>query len=336
MPLCQARVETSAITLYRSIRIRDVLSNRSSAAVNQDNWLSPMTTVSVCCPDRAPMIQVIGLTSFKAGLQFTLGLYSATHAPLYASSIRVLPGHPSSLVVVRRLPNSNFNSGIAVYDSSVKRPKETTTLAGDVFWIELTDASSCYGISQGTNSLRKYNIDETGVTASTTANSPGLIGGILRGVLTSRSGLLYTDGGQIIDPRVPAILGRYATGGTVYPDATRGRTFMVPGFRFFNDSQALQAFSQVNFTLLGGIALPDSGPWTSLIRWGADGIAFRRDSQLSVQHASEVYIVNCPLAAPAPALTASQILHAATLQQASAVPGGGNHDFRRRRGSLLR
>ena len=261
--------------------------------------------------DGAAAVRQVDLSSFTAGLQFGLGKDSGG-APLYAASLRVVPGRSDSVLAVRRTSSSSFTNGLAVYDNGVMRSKVTSATTNDATNVVFGDASTAYGVSQFQGMLLRYPIDGAGVSTGVP-----VIGGITGNVAAADGGRIYTSGGQVIDPKIPALIGKYAASGLVLPDGDRGRTYVVPQ-NFGSSTGGIQAFDQATLVPLGTISLT-TGAWTSLLRWGTDGIAFRRDTRLESTKLPQIYIFRTALAGPVPVVNAA--VHGATGKSAKAVPG---------------
>ena len=98
------------------------------------------------------------------------------------------------------------------------------------------------------------------------------------------NGLIYTGGGQVIDPSKGATVGNYATatyGLTVVgvPDSAQNRVFYLGQTQaqssIPSNNWTLQVFDQKGFNLLSSITIENViGTPNSIIRWGTNGLAF--------------------------------------------------------------
>ena len=215
-----------------------------------------------------------------AGLKFSLGDYPA-------GDIAVMPGAPGTVAVTHPY------SGAAVYDEGVRRPLVANS--DFVYALEFSNSPSVLYGSAGSASLAKMTVAECGVGVARRA--AGVVDG---GDLLYDNGRLYTIYGRVVDAETGALLGTFDVpqlsgvnqGPLLAIDPSAGRIHSVT-----SDGTALRlrVFDMKTFVLLGELRLPGvTGQATSLVRWGADGLAFRTDAQVYV-------LQNQLIAAPAPA-----------------------------------
>src|SRR4029079_5919392 len=98
------------------------------------------------------------------------------------------------------------------------------------------------------------------------------------------NGFLYMPPGQVLNgssmlPAGPFTLTEPRGLPQVEPDSSVSRVYFLPGNFAFNDtdtrSMTIQAFDQNTFVPVGSLAIPNvRGPVPSLVRWGANGLAF--------------------------------------------------------------
>jgi len=219
-------------------------------------------------------------------LQFSLPLSDI------AEDIDVLPGAPQSVAVTRTNPTvSPGNNGTAIYDNGVQRPN--VGFGGDS--IEFSDsANRLYGYDNSDTSFAftQMTADANGITVN---NS---VGGLLwqfNNYITFDAGLIYSTNARVVDPEALKLLGTYPNaGGSVAPDSAADRTYFLTG-------GTLQVFDQATFTPIESFAAPDGGG-ASLIRWGANGLAYRTGD-------NHIILINL---VPATATTATGVdVHAA-------------------------
>jgi VCBS repeat-containing protein len=127
--------------------------------------------------------------------------------------------------------------------------------------------------------LQSFSVSSAGIQFQSNLTAPGQNLGT---VLASDGTLLYTNTGQVWSPTSQSVIGTYLTNGgyipDVLPDTTVGRTFFLdPGYT--SGSQALGpavlAYDQKSFGFDAAVSFPLF--WAtgqSLVRWGADGLAF--------------------------------------------------------------
>jgi hypothetical protein len=91
------------------------------------------------------------------------------------------------------------------------------------------------------------------------------------------TGLVYTDGGEAIQPADGSIVGNYGASGIAVPDSTLGEVFILgqTGAQAGTSNYTIESFDQTTFTATNSITIDNAvGTPTALIRWGSNGLAF--------------------------------------------------------------
>jgi CSLREA domain-containing protein len=220
-----------------------------------------------------PTIRRFELATLSAGLQFGLGS-DQIHGAFYADDIAVSPDSPNTIAVSRR----NFccsprYEGVAIYDNGVQR-SNTVPAAFLTETIEFSSSSTTlYGYNNESSefAFRKMTVSASGVSITSTNFS--LISGFNLEIKYD-GGKLYASNGRVIDPEAGTVIGTFpAFSNAFVPDATVQRAYFITGS---GSSTTLQAFDSNTFGLVGSLAIPGvNGTPASLIRWGANGLAFR-------------------------------------------------------------
>ncbi len=227
------------------------------------------------------------------GLQFSLG-QEAFSGRFSVNDFAVAPGNPDVLAVAR-----TQNAGVAVFDNGVRRPNVGPTFSsGSDFLAFSASASKLYGTGFSSG-LSTMTINASGVTVdSTTTLAAGAR-------IKFSNGKIFSSSGQVINPDTSTLLGTFSgtTGGFFFPppfvpDASNGRAYYLTSDQF-NGGVALKVFDTSTFLLLGSLTLSGvTGTPTSLVRWGANGLAFRADNELFIIQTSLI-----PSAEPIPTPT---------------------------------
>ena len=222
-----------------------------------------------------------------AGLQFDLGNDSLS-GPMSVDDIAVMPGSPTSIAVSEQCADfSPRHQGVAIFDDAVMRPVKTPTHTGPNVIEFSTTSATLYGYNNETTAygLYKMAVDGSGVSVVSTAQS--VITGFGRDIRYD-NGLLYTTAGRAVDPETATLVGSFSgASGPVVPDSAAGRVYYVTG-------STLRAYDTSTFRLTGTLAIPNlTGTPASLIRWGANGLAFRTDTK--------VYFISISAIVPTPA-----------------------------------
>jgi uncharacterized repeat protein (TIGR01451 family) len=232
-------------------------------------------------------ISRVNLPSQTISGTFELGT-NAYGTRLYVEDMAVLPGQPAS-IAVSRLAGTGHDA-VAVYDGSDARPNTASTPADyytDV--IEFgSDASMLFGHNTGGTGFFRMRVDSQGATPLD--SDTALLGSFNSVELELAEGWLYSTDGSVIDPvaalatgRIPAITGAAAV---VYDAPTRRLFFLQAG----TPNYILRTFEAGSLLSLGTMDIPGvAGTPSSLVRWGADGLAFRTSAdQLFVLRTSLV------------------------------------------------
>ena len=253
-------------------------------------------------------VRRLEIATLTPGLQFTLG--TAFGNFMLAEDIEVLPGNPEAVAISRRRQGvSPRHGGVAIYDNGVQRTTVTPDHTGSNVIEFSASASTLYGYNNETTEFgfRRMAVDASGVSIIDV--TPDLFSGF--GVdIEFGGGLIFSTTGRVVDPTVPALVGTFleiSFGSLVEPDVTAGQVyFLVPGPN--STTKTLKVFDLAAFTLVGSIDIPDvSGTPGSLIRWGANGLAFRTSG-------GQIFLISISSLEQQPQLT--------SLSPGSTAPGG--------------
>jgi hypothetical protein len=217
--------------------------------------------------------------------------------------IEVLPGNPNSIAL------AGHTNGVAIYDNGVQRPNANTGGAYSINAIEFGgSAAILYGYDNYSSGfeLVKFAVNSSGVSAASITYN--LISGY--GVdMKYANGLLYTTTGRIVDPENRTQLGMVqGSGSTMAVDPALGRIF-------FLSNNVLSAYDLSTFVKIGSVTLPLNNTYSSsLVRWGANGLAFRtsNSSSSSSSNDSQIYIVQSSLVSSTGSVPTGLQLSAAT------------------------
>jgi hypothetical protein len=277
-------------------------------------------------------VRRVDLRSGAIDREFSIGSDQTTGSFL-VDDMEVVPGKPESLAVARRNRNqSPRHEGVSIYDDGVQRPNSTPEHTGSNVIEFSGSASRLYGFnSEGENGFRRMVVDPSGVSIlDTTAD---LISGFDVDIRYA-DGLLYTTTGRIIDPEAKTVLGHFSgipdatpeaktidAPALVLPDPDAGRVFFLTGL---GSTRKLLAFDRQMLGLVGSLPVPGvEGKASSLVRWGADGVAFRTS-------AGQLFLIRTPLVPAARVsvrLTPSAVVGGAaasgSVTLSSPAPAGG-------------
>src|SRR5262245_1586940 len=222
--------------------------------------------------DGAASVRRYEIATQAAGPQFTLGQSLAGDGPFYADVLAVAPGQAEAIVVSRKTPGESRS--LAVFDNGTARTNIVNSSNGALL-LEFAKANTLFAYEKGPFSglrLLRLRLDGDGLSVAQSLNNLPFLGGDLE----FSNGLLYTSSGKVINPdnlTVARDLGDQGPGALVKADAGVGRVFYLTGSGAI---RTLRAFDQNNLAPLGALDVPGViGAPTSLIRWGANGFAFR-------------------------------------------------------------
>jgi uncharacterized repeat protein (TIGR01451 family) len=200
-------------------------------------------------------VQRIDLTSKTADLKFPTLLN-------YVADMAVLPGSPEAVVVTA-------HTTLAVYDHGVMRPNTVAPGAYNFEYYLAVSGTNTLAFEAPPGELRRIAIDSSGATL---AESTGLINGFDHSIKFD-AGRLYTAGGRVIDTEARLVITNLPYNGLACPDSRDGRVFYLT---VAGSVGTLHAVNLSNFVETGNVTIPNvQGTASSLIRWGADGLAFR-------------------------------------------------------------
>lgn len=229
--------------------------------------------------DGAAAVRRLTLATMTPEIQFSLGSDSASAR--YVDDMEVLPGQPHSVAISRKILNlSPRFAGVAIYDDGIQRPATASPFSGSINAITFSEnASTLYGYNNETTEFGFYrmNIDASGV--SITDVSSNTIYGFAVDIVFD-GGLVYATSGQVVNPGnlTPVLAGSFPGifySNAVCPDSALGRTFFVDS-KGTSYTYTVSAFDQTTLSLLGKIMIQgNAGVAGRLIRWGANGLAFR-------------------------------------------------------------
>jgi hypothetical protein len=235
--------------------------------------------------DSAAAVRRFDTATRTPGLLVSLG--GDTSGPFVALDMFVLPGTPGSIAVLRRNIGSSSGRGVAIFDDAIQRPTTTANASGD-FIEPSTDPTRMYGLGSCCYDVYRMAISGSGVTIAATYSD--LLSSNVD--IEADEDLLYSASGRVVNPETGQIVGAYSVSGSsstllVLPEARARRVYFLASQS--GSSPAVQVFDRDTFLSLGTIPVPGlNGTPTSLIRWGASGLAFRTSTD-------QVILVESPL-----------------------------------------
>lgn len=221
--------------------------------------------------DGAAMVRRYEIATQTAGPQFSPGK-SLYDGPLYADNLAAVPGQAEALVVSRKTPGNNGT--LAVYDGATPRSNTVNSSNGG-FLIRPANANTLFAYENGSFSgrrLLRVSLDANGLSIAHSGTNLPPLGTEIKFL----AGLLYTSSGKVINTDMLTVAGDIGDQGLdalVTVDALAGRVFYLTGS---SGIRTLRAFNQTTLNSRGALDVPGvNGTTGRLIRWGANGFAFR-------------------------------------------------------------
>jgi uncharacterized repeat protein (TIGR01451 family) len=222
-------------------------------------------------------VRRMDLTTLTPGTQFTT--VSPLFGPFTASDLAVMPGNSSAIATV------GYSDGIQVWDvtsSGATARALTQGLSNDVYEgsvLAWADSAHLYSNDEG---LSPSSFHRFTVGPSSFAEVDSTYLDAVDGKITYSGGLVFTDGGGVVDPSplppvTPKLVARFMGPlGASAADTTINRVFFLSGGSPSSTADLIAAYDASRFTLAGTNELDGlAGDALDLVRWGTDGLAFR-------------------------------------------------------------
>jgi hypothetical protein len=223
-------------------------------------------------------IRQLALPGFKVSNAWNLGADSF-EGPYYALSLQAAPGAPqTTAATLAGFDISPSPLSVVIYDGSTPRPTQLPVLSDPYSSLQwgATD-TTLYAVDQES----PQSFDVLGVTPSGLAVNQtyaGILGPYSGNIhYDAGSGLIYSDGGQVIQPSNGSIAGNYGSSGLVIPDSALNTVFILgqTTAQTGTPSYTIESFDQAKTTPIGSIAVDNVvGTPSAFIRWGTNGLAF--------------------------------------------------------------
>lgn len=198
--------------------------------------------------------------------------------PIY--SLVPVPGRPLSIAAALR--SSAYSTGanvLWVFHQGAKAANSVTSSGNDFYsFSPAGNAGQLYGVNTHYENQKLYRIaiDDTGATVADSRVS------FLNGYSTIAADGRYiaSSQGRVVDAETNRCLGTLPASGPVCVDAAARRIFVLGSA---SGSYQLQWYDLDTLEQLGSLALPVlSDSPTTLLRWGARGLAFRTNSRIHI------------------------------------------------------
>lgn len=246
------------------------------------------------------------------GLQFSLG--TSPPNPISdgffsASDLAVMPGSPNTIAVCRISSTFNPFTSLSVYDDGIKRANDSNGVGREIEFS--SSPTRIYSSGPGGSSGLQRNI-VTAAGVALESSGPGTTGSI-----KFANGRIYMSNGPVFDAESGELKGTFFLGDTgsnpvlMTVDVALGRAyfFVVPS----GGQGRLNVYDINTFLQLGSTPIEYkvdqieglSFEYSSLIRWGQNGLAFRTTSHVTIIQSALVGPGTVPAPTPTPSPTPS-------------------------------
>lgn len=252
--------------------------------------------------DADSAVRVVALPTLTAGVQFSLGPPPPVFPTdsICAQDMKVLPGTRTSVAVARIRHVGTCHVGgpvdVKVYDDGVPRPNSYGNQIGVLAFGDTSTVLYGYDRFDSGEYFDRMSVTPSGLSLIDSAHR--LVG--FNREMIYAAGRLYFTNGRILDPVTVRIVGMIdSSGWTVRPDPALGKVYFLTsvddGTVQLNvfDLTTSQGIGSLNISGLRTFPIPPNflPRVTRLIRWGADGLAFRSST-------GEVVLLRSPLVQP--------------------------------------
>ena len=228
-------------------------------------------------------VQRLSLPALTSDINWPLGADSFS-GPFYAMDVLAAPGAPhTSAVSLANFDVSPSSTGIVIYDDSTARPVAAPGWNSSPFSYASIQwgsaASTLFAPAQSfPTDFYVLGVNASGVSISTTYPQALTFTSSDFGIhYDPGTGLIYTDGGQALDPTNGNVVGNFNASGIAVPDSSLARVFFLgqTTAQIGTSDFTIQAYDQQQLTLVDSIVISNVlGTPTGLIRWGTNGLAF--------------------------------------------------------------
>jgi hypothetical protein len=214
-------------------------------------------------PHGQNLVQRLVLPALTADINFPLGSDSF-EGPFYALGLKSAPGSPHTAAVSTGIFNGSPSStGITIFDDTTPRATRapgwnTSDKAyGDIEWG--SDPSTMYAPAEFiATDLYVLSVDGNGIQISKDFTGALIFPSADFDVhFDTGTGLLYTDGGQVVRPSDATVVGTLGATGMVAPDSSLNRIFVLGQtmIQAGNSNFTIESFDQTSFAAIGSMTI---------------------------------------------------------------------------------
>jgi hypothetical protein len=224
-------------------------------------------------------MQQLTLPNFQVNAAWNLGGVGTFFGPNYALDVQAAPqADATTAVTMAAFDESPSPVEVVIYDGPTARPNPLQAIQYPYSALQWAgNDSTLYALDQQE--------PQDFLVLGANAGGP-VLNTVYDGVVTpyttglhydGGTGLIYTDGGQVIQPSNGTIAGTYNASGIAVPDSTLDRVFILgqTSTQVGTSSYTVESFDQTKFTAIASITIDNVvGTPTAFVRWGSNGLAF--------------------------------------------------------------
>jgi hypothetical protein len=286
--------DATAAKIYVSMPGIQGDAGNSIAIVDPASGVTSTTALPGADPDRLSISSndqyvYVGLDGQNAIDQFTLPNFQQTtvwnlggagtfSGPYYALDVQAEPGSAQTAAVsLAQFDVSPSAVAVVIYDAGIPRPNPLQVIQFPYSSLQWANtAPTLYSVDQEEpQDFLVLGVNSSGAVLDQHYN--GILNYSIGIHYDAVTGLVYTDGGQVIQPSDGMIAGTYAGSGIAVPDSTLNRVFILgqTATQTGTSNYTVESFDQTGFTPVDSFIVENVvGAPTALIRWGNNGLAF--------------------------------------------------------------
>ncbi len=227
----------------------------------------------------ANAIEQLALPSFSVNTAWNLGGVDSFSGPYYALDLQAAPGVPqTTAVTLANFDISPSAAEVVIYDGSTQRsnPLVVTQYPYSSLQWGSTDTTLYSVDEQAPQDFLVLGVGPSGAVLNQNYNR--VVSPYSSEIhYDAGTALVYTDGGQAIQPSNGSIVGDYGASGIALPDSTLDSVFILgqTAAQAGTSNYTIESFDQTKFTAISSITIDNVvGTPTAFIRWGSNGLAF--------------------------------------------------------------
>lgn len=227
----------------------------------------------------ANAIEQLALPGFSVNSEWNVGGVGTFFGRSYALDLETAPGlDQTTAVVLAAFDESPSPVNVMIYDGSTPRSTGLQVLQWPYSSLQWAGNDSVlYAVDQQVpQDFLVLGVSGTG--ASLSQHFGGVVNPYSERIhFDPGTNLVYTDGGQVIQPSNGTAVGTFGASGLAVPDSSLNQVFILgqTTAQTGTSNYTIESFDQTKFTAINSVTISNVvGTPTGLIRWGTNGLAF--------------------------------------------------------------